>query len=138
MTGLTVAHANAILADSFAPWVRAMGLSIQSVGTDRVIMCIPFSDELCRIGGTMCGQALASGADTEMVIALAAAMGRFEPVTTVDLSTTFMRPISGKDAMLDARVVRLGKTLGFCSCEIREQGGAKPAVIARATYAILS
>ncbi|MEZ5850858.1 MAG: PaaI family thioesterase [Hyphomicrobiaceae bacterium] len=138
MAGLTVAGADAILADNFAPWVLAMGIATQSVGPEGVTLSIPFSDELCRVGGTMCGQALAAGADTAMVIALAAAMGGFKPVTTVDLSTTFMRPIADKDAVLEAKVVRLGKTLGFCTCEIHEKGGTRPAVIARATYAISS
>ena len=85
----------------------------------------------------LCGQALLTGADTAMVIALAAASGGFKPSTTVDLTINFMRPIAKADAILDAKVMRLGKTLAFCTCEIREAGGSKPAAFSTGTYAIL-
>ena len=48
-----------------------------------------------------------------------------------------MRPITKADAVLEAKVMRLGRTLAFCTCEIREAGGAKPAAFSTGTYAIL-
>jgi hypothetical protein len=33
--------------------------------------------------------------------------------------------------------MRLGKTLAFCTCEIREAGSTKPAAFSTGTYAIL-
>lgn len=137
-SSIGVAEANTILAENFAPWVLALGITTDATSEAGVVLRIPFSDELTRVGCTMCGQALASGADTAMVIALAAAMGGFRPVTTVDLTTTFMRPIARADAVLEARVKRLGRTLAFCTCDIREAGSDKPAAHASATYAVLS
>ena len=72
-----------------------------------------------------------------MVIALAAASGGFKPCTTVDLTINFMRPIAKADAILDAKVMRLGKSLAFATREIREAGGTKPAAFSTGTYAIL-
>ena len=72
-----------------------------------------------------------------MVIALAAASGGFKPCTTVDLSINYMRPITRADAILAAKVMRLGKTLAFCSCEVREAGATKPAAFSTGTYAVL-
>ncbi len=72
-----------------------------------------------------------------MVIALAAASGGFKPCTTVDLTINYMRPITKADAMLEAKVMRLGRTLAFCTCELHEAGGSKPAAFATGTYAIL-
>jgi uncharacterized protein (TIGR00369 family) len=137
MPSLSISSANAILADSFAPWVLAAGITTEAVGTDTATLRIPFSDQLCRIGGILCGQALLTGADTAMVIALAAASGGFKPCTTVDLTINYMRPITKADALLEARVMRLGKTLAFCTCELREAGATKPAAFATGTYAIL-
>ena len=134
---LEVSAANAILAASFAPWVLATGIRAEAVGGDTATLCIPFSEQLCRIGGILCGQALLTGADTAMVIALAAASGGFKPCTTVDLTVNYMRPIAKADAVLEAKVMRLGKTLAFCTCEIREAGGTKPAAFSTGTYAIL-
>lgn len=137
MPSLSVAAANAILADNFAPWVLALGIQAEAAGADSVALRIPFSDQLCRVGGIMCGQALLTGADTAMVIALAAASGGFKPCTTVDLTINYMRPITKADAVLEAKVMRLGKTLAFCTCEIRESGSTKPAAFSTGTYAIL-
>ena len=137
MSNLSVATANAILADNFAPWVLASGIAADAVGPDAATLRIPFSEQLCRVGGILCGQALLTGADTAMVIALSAASGGFKPCTTVDLTINYMRPITKADALLEARVMRLGKTLAFCTCEVREAGGSKPAAFSTGTYAIL-
>ena len=137
MTAFDVASANAVLADNFAPWVLASGVTAEAIGADEASLRIPFAEQLCRVGGILCGQALLTGADTAMVIALAAASGGFKPCTTVDLTINFMRPIAKADAILDAKVMRLGKTLAFCTCEVREVGATKPAAFAIGTYAIL-
>ena len=137
MTAFDVASANAVLADNFAPWVLASGVTAEAIGADEASLRIPFAEQLCRVGGILCGQALLTGADTAMVIALAAASGGFKPCTTVDLTINFMRPIAKADAILDAKVMRLGKTLAFCTCEVREAGATKPAAFATGTYAIL-
>jgi len=137
MPAFAVEQANAILAENFAPWVLASGVAAEAVGEDAATLRIPFAEQLCRIGGILCGQALLTGADTAMVIALAAASGGFKPCTTVDLTINFMRPIAKADALLEAKVMRLGKTLAFCTCEIREAGGTRPAAFSTGTYAIL-
>lgn len=137
MPSLSVADANAILADNFAPWVLALGVQVEATGADSVALRIPFSEQLCRVGGIMCGQALLTGADTAMVLALASASGGFKPCTTVDLTINYMRPITKADAVLEATVMRLGKTLAFCTCEVSESGSTKPAAFSTGTYAIL-
>lgn len=135
---LTPADANAILAESFAAWVLALDIRADAVTADSATLRIPFSDRICRVGGIVCGQALASGADTAMVIALAAAMGGLKPCTTVDMSISFMRPITSRDTILAAKVMRLGKSLAFTTCEIAAEGEPKPAAFATGTYAILA
>ena len=137
MVALDIAAATAILAENFAPWVLASGVTAEAVGADAATLRIPFSEQLCRVGGILCGQALLTGADTAMVIALAAASGGFKPCTTVDLTINFMRPIAKADALLEAKVMRLGRTLAFCTCEVRKAGGSKPAAFSTGTYAIL-
>lgn len=137
MSNLSIDAANAILADNFAPWVLASGIKAEAVGADAATLRIPFSEQLCRVGGILCGQALLTGADSAMVIALAAANGGFKPCTTVDLTINYMRPITKADAVLDAMVMRLGRTLAFCTCELREAGSTKPAAFSTGTYAIL-
>ena len=45
--------------------------------------------------------------------------------------------IDQADAVLVAKVMRLGRTLAFCTCEIAESGSDKPAAFSTGTYAIL-
>ncbi|MDX2158022.1 MAG: PaaI family thioesterase [Hyphomicrobiaceae bacterium] len=139
MTGnaLTIDDANAVLAENFAPWVKALDMRVDAISTTGATLRIPFSQDLCRVGGIMCGQSLASGSDTAMVLALAGAMGGLKPLTTVDLTINFMRAVTKSDAVLEAKVMRLGRTLAFCTCEIREAGSDKPAAFSTGTYAVL-
>jgi uncharacterized protein (TIGR00369 family) len=134
---LTASDIDTILANNFAPWVLTSGIRGEAAGAETALLRIPFAEQLCRVGGILCGQALLTGADTAMVLALAAASGGFKPCTTVDLTINYMRPITKSDALLEAKVMRLGKTLAFCTCELREANGGKPAAFSTGTYAIL-
>jgi acyl-coenzyme A thioesterase PaaI-like protein len=46
-----------------------------------------------------------------------------------------MRPITRADALLEAVVMRLGKSLAFCTCEVRAAGEGKRAAFSTGTYA---
>lgn len=138
MAELSVQAAQEIIKANFAAWVQDLQLRVESVAAGRALLRLPFSDRLARVGGAVCGQALMSAADTAMVIALAGEFGGFRPVTTVSQNVSFMRPISGKDALVEARVIRLGKTLAFGEILLRADGDELPAAHATTTYAILS
>jgi len=137
MTGVTIAEAEVILEENFADWVRELDVSVEHAGPDCLTLNVAFAAKLCRIGGIMCGQALVAAADTAMVIALASAQGGMKPMTTVDLTINYMRPIIDEDAVVKAKVVRLGKSLAFCTTEICGANSQKIAAFATGTYAML-
>ncbi|HPU50493.1 MAG TPA: PaaI family thioesterase [Burkholderiaceae bacterium] len=132
-----LARARGWLSELFAPWVQALHLSPEAVSSDSVVLRLPFDSSLCRVGGTLCGQALMSAADTAMVIAISAQLGEFRPMTTVSITTSFMRPIADGDALITARVIKPGRTLTFGEIEIRSAVDGKVAVHATTTYAML-
>ncbi len=138
MADLTKAAAQQILADNFAGWVLDLALSVESVSQGAAVLRMPFSERLVRVGGTVCGQALMSAADTAMVIALAGSFGEFKPVTTVSQNVTFMRPIASQDVLVEAKVIRLGKTLAFGEITLRGAKDERVAAHATTTYAILA
>jgi len=135
---LSLSAAQQILADNFAAWVQDLGLSVESTGSGAAVLRMPFSERLVRVGGTISGQALMSAADTAMVIALSGSFGAFKPGTTVSLNVTFMRPVVQQDVLVDARVIRLGKTLAFGEITLRGAKDDKVAAHATTTYAILN
>jgi uncharacterized protein (TIGR00369 family) len=133
---LGVDAAQAVLADNFAPWIQALELRVEHVGEGDAVLRLPFSPSLCRVGGTICGQALMAAADTAMVIAISAALGSFKPMTTVGQTISFMRPIAGADTRVHAHVIKLGRTLAFGEIEMRSAGDAL-AAHGTTTYALL-
>jgi uncharacterized protein (TIGR00369 family) len=137
MPDLSLRAAADILSANFAAWVHDLGLSVESISSGAAVLRLPYSERLVRVGGTLSGQALMSAADTAMVIALAGSFGEFRPVTTVSQNITFMRPVSKQDVLVEARVMRLGKTLAFGEITLRGADDGKAAAHATTTYALL-
>lgn len=125
------------LSDWFAPWVQALGLRVQGFGAGEVTLRLPQNPELSRIGGMVCGQALMAAADTAMVLAIVTQLGNQRPMTTVQLNTSFLKPLANQDALVTARVIRAGKSLVFGEIDIVAAGDGKSVCRASTTYALL-
>lgn len=135
MSGVTV-KPEEILRAKFAPWVLDLGLVVEEVGEGTAVLRLPWSDRLAREGGALSGQALMAAADTAVVIAVSGAKGGFVPMTTVQLTTSFQRPVVGRDVSLQAEVTKLGRTLAFAEIDMTVDGGTTVAH-ASAVYAII-
>jgi uncharacterized protein (TIGR00369 family) len=125
------------LAEYFAPWVQALGLKAESFEADSVTLRLPRNPQLSRVGGMLCGQAMMAAADSAMVLALINEFGEFRPCTTVQMNTSFFKPLSGQDALVQAKVVRSGKSLAFGEIDIRGADDGKSVSRASVTYALL-
>ena len=125
------------LPEYFAPWVQALGLRVDSFDEDGVTARLPQSPQLSRVGGMLCGQAMMAAADTAMVLALINHFGEFRACTTVQMNTSFLKPLSGQDGLVHARVLRAGKSLAFGEIDIRGASDGKSVCRASVTYALL-
>lgn len=134
---LTPAEADKILADNFAPWVLALGLTVEETGERHAVLRLPWSDSLARDGGGLSGQALMAAADTATVIAVSAARGAYGPMTTVQQSTSFQRPVVGADVLITVRVTKLGRRMAFADAVMTPDGAQDPAATASTVYALL-
>jgi uncharacterized protein (TIGR00369 family) len=142
-----LADARRVLGEVFAPWVRDLDLSVESIDhlpppdapdwQPGALLRMKFSERLCRHGGVVCGQALMALADTAMVIANLAANRGYRPMTTVDQTTHFMRPVASSDVLADARVVRLGRTMSFGRVTLLSASDNKPVAMASSAFAML-
>lgn len=133
---MNAAEGQEILRANFAPWVQELGLRVINCDETSALLLLPFDTSLVRVGGTICGQALMSAADTAMVIAISSALGGFRPMATVSQNVSFMRPMSGADVQIVARVLKPGKTLVFGEIEMRLAGDERIAAHATTTYAL--
>lgn len=125
------------LVDYFARWVQDLNLRVEAVGDSSITLRLPQDEKLSRVGDMLCGQAMMAAADTAMVLALMRHFGTFRPCTTVQLSSSFLKPLSGQDALVEARVLRAGKTMAFGEIDIRGAQDGKSACRSSTTYALL-
>lgn len=121
-----------------APWVKALGLTVVSATPETTVLRMPVTPALVHGGGVLCGQSVLAAADTAMVLALTAAEGGFRPMTTVQLQTSFLRPIPGdtEAVSVTCRILRKGRNLAFGEVEVATPDG-KLAAHATTTYALL-
>jgi uncharacterized protein (TIGR00369 family) len=121
-----------------AEYVKRLGLRIVAIEPGVVTLELPVSAELVHGGGVLCGQAILAAADTAMLLAMIAELGEFKPMTTVQLQTSFVRPVpkGAGSVTVVARVLRQGKTLSYGEVEFTT-GDGKLAAHATTTYALL-
>lgn len=126
-----------ILEDNFAPWVQDLGLTVEDAGPDGARLRMARNPRLSREGGTVCGQALMSLADTTMVFVVAGAQGRYRPMTTVSQTIHFMKPISDADVIAEGVALRVGRSMAFGEVRLYADGADAPAAHIATSYALL-
>jgi len=121
-----------------ADYVKRLQLRVETVAPGEVTLTMPVLPELVHGGGVLCGQAIMSAADTAMLLAMIAQLGEFRPMTTVQLQTSFLRPVLRDlgQVTVVAKVRRLGKTLSYGDIDFLTDGD-KLAAHATATYALV-
>ncbi|MEZ5961127.1 MAG: PaaI family thioesterase [Hyphomonadaceae bacterium] len=112
----------------FASWVKQLGLCDFKVDGHRVTARLPEADALKFSAGAVCGQALMAAIDT--VTALAMGTGDRATRGTTYQHTHFLRPAKGDDFIVDATVIRFGKTSAYAETKVTFAGSG--AVVASA------
>ncbi len=133
----TVKKAETMLEEMFAPWVQELNIKFDKVENGQAILRVPVSKRLNREGGTICGQAIMSVADTAMVFAISSSLDKFAPMTTVSQSSSFLRAAADKDLIADANVIKLGRTIVYGEVNIYTDVPEKPVAHITSTYMLL-
>lgn len=126
------------LATVFAEWVRQLDLRVLDAQHGEVLLALPVTDRHVHAGNVMSGQTLMAAADTAMVLAIMTRAGGFRPMATVQLQTTFLRPVPADSgvARVRAKVLRMGDNLAFGDIHITTADDLL-AAHATTTYALL-
>lgn len=136
-----------LLAEVFPAWVQDLALLIESVEAARppgaqpdwqpgAVVRLPFSKRVCSDGAVVCSQALMAVADTAMVIACSAAWNGYRPMSTIDQTTHFLRPVNF-DVIADARVVRIGRNTSFGRVMLLNAADRRPVGMVASAYSML-
>jgi uncharacterized protein (TIGR00369 family) len=97
---------------------------------------LPFTRKACHEGNLVCGQALMALADTAMVFACSAAWNGYKPMSSIDQTTHFLRPVNF-DVLADARIVRIGRTASFGRVTLSAAHDGRPVGMVSSAYAML-
>jgi uncharacterized protein (TIGR00369 family) len=129
-----------------APWVQDLALLVESVEVTRppgalpdwqpgAVVRLPFSKRICGDGQVVSSQALMALADTAMVIACSAAWNGYRPMSTIDQTTHFLRPVTF-DVVADARVVRIGDSTSFGRVMMLSAADKRPVGMVASAYSM--
>jgi acyl-coenzyme A thioesterase PaaI-like protein len=100
-----------------------------------VVIRLPFSLKISR-DGVLCSQALMALADAAMTLACAAAWNGHRPMSVIDQTMHFLRPVNF-DVMADARIVRVGRTTSFGRVSLSSAVDRRPVGMVSSAYAML-
>jgi uncharacterized protein (TIGR00369 family) len=138
--------AGRLVAEAFAPWVQDLGVLVEAVEAGRppgaspdwqpgAVLRLPFSKKICRDGGVVCTQALSALADAAMMLACAAAWNGYRPMSAIDQTIHFLRPVAF-DVVADARVVRIGRAASFGRAMLFSAVDKRPVGMVASAYAV--
>ena len=139
--------AGRLLTKIFPPWVQDLALLVENVEAIRppgalpdwqpgAVIRLPFSKKICADGDAVCSQALMALADSAMVIACSAAWNGYRPMSTIDQTTHFLRPVTF-DVVADARVVRIGSSTSFGRVMLLSASDKRPIGMVASAYSML-
>jgi 1,4-dihydroxy-2-naphthoyl-CoA hydrolase len=123
------------LHEAFAnvPFARLLGLEFVGAERGAATFALEVREELTRMGGIVHGGVLVSLLDSAAAFAVHTLLPPGGRTVTVDLTTHFLRPVSGGRVEARARVLREGRRVVIISVEATDQTGVLIAV-ATTTY----
>src|SRR5580658_3496867 len=138
--------AGRLMVQVFPAWVQDLALLVETVEAARptgapadwqpgAVVRLPFNKKICNDGNTVCSQALMALADTAMVIACSAAWNGYRPMSTIDQTTHFLRPVNF-DIVADARVVRIGRNTSFGRVMLLNAADRRPVGMVASAYSM--
>ncbi len=137
MAEIPIPAAADYLRANLPPWIQEMAIRIERVDAAGAVLRVPPSPRLNRMGGTICGQAIMALADTAMIFAIAGCLGEFRPITTVNQTSSFLRPAIDADLVAVAEIIKPGRTIMYGEVNLFAGDAEKPVAHVTSTYMLL-
>ena len=132
-----IKEAQNLLSSVTAPWIQDLDLQINSISEIKCKFTLNFSEKLVRAGNIICGQAIVSAAVTAMIVAVISAIGKYQEITTVDISCKYLRPLLREGGSIETEILKLGKRLIVGRITVKDIVTNKLAAEISCTYARL-
>lgn len=115
---MEVNTAQSILDKIFPTWVSELKPIVKEVSSLDIKLKIQAKESILRPGDIVSGQAMLALVDTAMVMGVIAAIGELKPTATVNLNASFLKPLAAKEFIVQAKVIRKGRTMAFTEARI--------------------
>ena len=115
------------------PFASLLGIQLESAEPGVASMSLAICDKLRRDNGVVHGGAIATLIDTCTAFAIIPLLAEDEHSVTVDLTISYLRPLTTGNAITSARVLRQGSRVIVLSAEVLDHEG-KLAATALSTY----
>ena len=133
-TKLTATHARRFKkAVDSVPYAHLLGIELDEVGNGTATLGFEVRKKLTQNHGVVHGGAIASLIDSATAFAIISLLAPREKVTTVDLTISYLRPLTNGRVTAVAKVVRSGRRLFVVSADVLDSDG-KLAATALSTY----
>jgi acyl-CoA thioesterase len=115
------------------PFAKLLGIELEEIDVGVATLGFEVKPELKQNHGVVHGGAIASLIDSATAFAIISLLPPDEHATTVDLTISYLRPLTGGRAHATAKVLRSGKRLIVVSAELLDDDGTLAAT-ALSTY----
>ncbi len=115
------------------PFAKLIGIELEEIEAGTATLGFDIRPELKQNHGVVHGGAIASLIDSATAFAIISLLPPDEHATTVDLTISYLRPLTSGRARAVARVVRAGKRMIMVSAELFDDAGTLAAT-ALSTY----
>lgn len=115
------------------PFAKLIGIELEEIDSGTATLAFDIRPELKQNNGVVHGGAIASLLDSATAFAIISLLPPGEQATTVDLTISYLRPLTRGRARAAARVLRIGKRLIVVSAELFDEAGSLAAT-ALSTY----
>ena len=100
------------------PYARLLGITLKQIEPGIATLEMPVRKQLTQNHGVVHGGAMASLIDSATAFAIISLLEGDEKVTTVDLTISYLRPVTRGKLRCTAKVVRAGRRLIAVSADV--------------------
>jgi len=107
---------------STVPFAKLLGIKLDSVEPGDATLSLQIRDDFKQNAGVVHGGVIASLIDSATAFAIIPLLNADERTTTVDLTISYLRPLTAGSMVARAKVLRAGKRLIVVSAELFDDG----------------
>ncbi|MGB0571874.1 MAG: PaaI family thioesterase [Alphaproteobacteria bacterium] len=137
MSEFTHDDAQHVIETVMTPWLDELGMTVEELTENGAVVRLPWDERISRDGGLVTGQALMSFADAAMVVVISSAIGGFQKMATIDMSTSFLAAAYNTDIIARGEVLRRGKRMVFGRIDLESAATGEQIALIQTTWTLL-